>query len=108
MAGWEGLPVVQQLQTTGRGEEEWHTTAYWVTLVDRQGEEYQLLFFEIDHIADTMAPVDVTPVLGLFGGAISDISHVRRPAGAVDFLARPLQLHQSSQSAEAWLGDHKP
>ena len=60
-------------------------TAYWVTLVDRQ-EEHNVLFFKIDHITDAMAPVDVTPVLGMFGGAISDISQVRRPAGTVDFL----------------------
>ena len=65
MAGWESLPVVQQLQTTGRGGEDWHTTAYWVTLVT----EHNLLFFEIDTITASMAPVDVTPVLGLFGGA---------------------------------------
>ena len=45
-AGWEGLAVVQQLQTTGRGEEAWHTTAYWVTLVDRQEKEHNVLFFE--------------------------------------------------------------
>ena len=35
MAGWEGFPVIQQLKTTGRGGEDWHTTAYWVTLGDR-------------------------------------------------------------------------
>ena len=33
-----------------------------------------------------MAPVDVSPVLGMFGGTVSDLSHVRRPTGAVDFL----------------------
>ena len=32
MAGWTGRPVVQPLQTTGRGAEEWRTTAYcWWT-----------------------------------------------------------------------------
>ena len=85
-AGWEGLPVAQQLQTTGRGEEDWHTTAYWVTLVDRQEEEHNVLFFKIDRITDNMTLVDVTPILGMFGGVSSDISQVKRPTGAVDFL----------------------
>ena len=57
-----------------------------MTLVDRQGNEFILLFFEIDNITAAMAFVDVTPVLGLFGGAIPDISYVRRPTGAVDML----------------------
>ena len=86
MAGWKGLPVFQQLQTTWRGGEDWHITAYWVTLVDRQDTEHNLLFFEIDTITADMAPVDVTSVLGLFGGAVSEISHFRRPTGAVDML----------------------
>ena len=45
-----------------------------------------MLFFEINPITDAMAPVDVMPVLGMFGGTISNISKVRRPTGAVDLL----------------------
>ena len=41
---------------------------------------------KIDHITDAMAPAEFTPVLGMFGGAISDISQVRRPARTVVFL----------------------
>ena len=33
-----------------------------------------------------MVPVDVSPALGLFGSAVSDILDVRRLSGAVDFL----------------------
>ena len=61
-------------------------TAYGVTLVDRQEQEHSVLFFKIEQITDAMAPIDVTPVLGMFGGTISNISQVRRPTGAVDFL----------------------
>ena len=57
-----------------------------MTLVDRQEEEHQVLFFKIDRITDAMAPLDVTPILGMFSGTISDISQVERPTGAVDFL----------------------
>ena len=45
-----------------------------------------MLFFKIDRITDAMAPVNVMPVLGMFGGAISDISQVMRPTGDVDLL----------------------
>ena len=61
-------------------------TAYGVTLVDRQEQEHSVLFFEIEHKTDAMTPIDVMPVLRMFGGTISDISQVRRPIGTVDFL----------------------
>ena len=44
------------------------------------------MFFEFEHITDTMAAIDVTPVLGMFGGVISDSSKVRRSTATVDFL----------------------
>ena len=54
--------------------------------MDRQEQKCNVLFFKIKHITDTMAPIDVTPVLGMFGGTISDSSQVRSPTGTVDFL----------------------
>ena len=47
---------------------------------------HTLLVFEIGSITASMTPVEVKPVLKLFGGEIPDLSYVRRPVGAVDLL----------------------
>ena len=58
---------------------------YCLLLVDRQGNSYTLLVFEIGSITASMTSVDVAPVLKLFGGEIPDI-YVRQPVGAMDLL----------------------
>ena len=78
--------MVQQLQTTGQDAKEWRTPAYWAQLVDKEGLCHSLLVFEIGSITASMTPVEVEPVLKLFGGEIPDLSYVRRPVGSVDLL----------------------
>ena len=50
MAGWVGRPVVQRLQSTGQGAEDWRTTCYKVTLVDNLVWDHPILVFEIGTI----------------------------------------------------------
>ena len=54
--------------------------------MDKEGLCYSLLVFDIGSIKASMTPVEVEPVLKLFGGEIPDLSYVRRPVGAVDLL----------------------
>ena len=64
-AGWKGRTVTQRLQTTGNAAEEWHTTAYWVPLVDRDGEEHVILAFQIDSITAPLGYVNVEAALNI-------------------------------------------
>ena len=86
LAGWEGRPVVQWLQSTGRDAEEWRTIAYKATLVNHLGWDHSILVFEIGTIKAALKPVDVEPVMVLFAGEIPDLYYVRRPVGEVDLL----------------------
>ena len=64
LAGWEGRPVVQQLQSTGRDAEDWRTTAYKATPVDNLGWDHSMLVFDIWTITAALKPVDVDPCDG--------------------------------------------
>ena len=50
--------------------------------MDGRGGKYQLLFVP----KDILVPVDILPTLGLFGGAVTEISGVRGPSGILVFL----------------------
>lgn len=48
--GWPGFPVDINLTMTRGQSEWWDTMAYWVPLVDRNGEMHNILAFAIENI----------------------------------------------------------
>ena len=41
-------PCVQWVQVSKREPEAWETTAYWLKIVDRDGQEHKILAFEVE------------------------------------------------------------
>ena len=50
MLGLKGRPCQQYVQLANRSMEPWETIAYWVTLVDKNGDKHRILAFGINNI----------------------------------------------------------
>ena len=83
--GWPGFEVELSLRVTGKPSEVWKTTAYWARLVDREGEVYQILCYELPTITAPLGQVDVSEVKRLFPH-LASTDLVERPTGEVDLL----------------------
>ena len=59
-------------------------TAYWLQIVDRDGQEHKILVFEVGNITASLGYVDVSELVNLFTGLSSN--DVYRPIGPVDVL----------------------
>ena len=83
--GLKGRPVHQSLQTTGGQVKAWHTEAYYVPLVDREGTVHRVLAYSIETITNPMDRVDVRPALRVFP-EVKGLATILRPMGNVDLL----------------------
>ena len=84
MLGVLGRSTVQILQTTGQNGKPWHTTVYWLTLIDKEGGEHRVLAFEMEFITGLQNNQDVSRIQEIFPQVTAE--QVRRSIGTVDLL----------------------
>ena len=66
--GLIGKPCIQWVQVSKREPEAWETTAYWLKIVECDGQEHKILAFEVENITASLGYVDVSELVNLFTG----------------------------------------
>ena len=84
--GLNGTPCVQWVQTAGREFEKWETSAYRITLVDRQNKLHSVIAYSIHTITIEDAAVKVDGLIHCFKKLGIQSQSVERPSGSVDLL----------------------
>ena len=57
--GLRGTKCTQWIQTAGRQFEKWDTTAYFISLVDRQGKVHKIMAYSISVITSSVEAVQI-------------------------------------------------
>ena len=82
-AGWPGTETVLSLQTTRGRPQDWSTKVYPAKLIDKKGDEHELLMYSMDSITADLEKVDMGPAVVLFDNKVVE-EQIRRPQGQVD------------------------
>ena len=84
--GLRGTQCSQWIQTAGRQFEKWDTTAYFISLVDRQGNVHKIVAYSITVITSSVEAVQVDGLVHHFSKIGVPGQSLARPHGEVDLL----------------------
>ena len=84
--GLRGTQCSQWIQTAGRQFEKWETTAYFISLVDRQGNVHKIVAYSISVITSSVEAVKVDGLVHHFSKIGVPEQSLARPHGEVDLL----------------------
>ena len=84
-AGLEGRPVLLNLVRSGGDMVQWSNKAYFIPLVDRDGNTRIILAQEMEKITETVEDVNVTAAAKLFP-QVTSYADIMRPRGNIDLL----------------------
>lgn len=100
MAGWQGTPTAQLLQSTNHQPEEWHMVAYHMLLVDLRGNEHKILVFEIEQIRVARELLYIMDSITRLFGRSCETVDISRPDGEVDIL---IGIHRADLHPVWWI-----